>query len=594
MKGRVFYFFMCASVFSSCSDHKDIYNPDNSNKQYEENWTKKFGDIDLNHTWNVATLADVSVHLDEDASVDFFYIDGVKNYNLAHYELKAGISSFSMDVPQGIKTVYAVKSGGRNNRELAVPVGDDGRIDVVFRTVANPRGLVESLSPQPRQKVNLLNAADYTGFADAYYAANEWKILGNIGSAQVDYLQTDLSGYPYTQAILEELNKAEGKESVLSKYANDFSAKTTNAGEISLVVLSLQTSANTAVGYFYTSENTEAAMKAAPKYILLPGIKQFGKGATLNLTYYGMNGDETPTFTFPKDLYVHFFLLRGAGNNDLLIPGNKNEKPSRYEINGLYQLYSSGELNTVASGKGGFKEVSVLANFSTFGSGLEDGVNILSFEDWPRGGMVDWNDFAFMLNGPFKSFKRFQEEFDWTVVFEDLGDTDDFDFNDVVLGVKHLKKGQIFSDGTKVITSSALEVYLCAAGGMLPASVQYDGKTICNEVHQAFGVSTGTMVNTTGLTKDYVSLAHIENVDPNFSLTNDANKFSIVVNGKTNVSFPQKGAVPQAICVMGTWAWPTERTSIADAYTGFTDWVANQSANPDWYKTPNAGKVVTE
>ena len=77
--------------------------------------------------------------------------------------------------------------------------------------------------PQPRQKVNLLNAADYTGFADAYYAANEWKILGNIGSAQVDYLQTDLSGYPYTQAIFEELNKAEGKESVLSKYANDFS-----------------------------------------------------------------------------------------------------------------------------------------------------------------------------------------------------------------------------------------------------------------------------------------------------------------------------------------------------------------------------------
>ena len=596
MKRGIFCFLVYAGVFYSCSDHKDIYNPNSSRVQYEESWKKKFGDIDPNQTWNVATLVDLRIDLDENASVDFFYIDEGKSYNLAHYELKAGASSFSIDVPKEIKTLYAVKSGGANYQELAIPVGNGGGIDVIFRTPVNPRKVVTDLTPQSRKKVTLLAAEDYiqSGFADEYYAANQWGILGGIGSAHVDYLQTGLTAYPYTLAIIEELKKAENKESVLSKYADDFSAKTTNSGEISLITLPNETSANPAVGYFYTSENTEAAMKTAPKYILLPGIKQCNAGAKLKLTYYGPDGKGTPTFTFPKDVYIHFFLLRGAGNNDLKIPAGKDGLPERYEINGLYQFYSSSQLNAVVSRKGGFRQVPVMANFSTGGNnGIADGVNVLSFEDWPKNKMVDWNDFAFILDGPFKSFKRFQEEFDWTVVFEDLGDTDDFDFNDVVLGVKHLKKGQIFSDGTQVITSSALEVYLCAAGGTLPATVYYNNEQIGKEVHEAFGVSAQTMVNTTSLTKDYVSLGHFD-VAPDFSLTNDANKFSIIVDEETSVSFPRAGQVPQAICVAGNWAWPTERTSIADAYSAFTNWATNQSNNSDWYKTPNSGKVVTE
>lgn len=68
------------------------------------------------------------------------------------------------------------------------------------------------------------------------------------------------------------------------------------------------------------------------------------------------------------------------------------------------------------------------------------------------------------------------------IIAEDLGGSDDFDFNDVVFDV--------------ALLGDATVVTLQAAGGTLPLYIEAAGAN--REVHDAFGVSRATMVNTTG------------------------------------------------------------------------------------------------
>jgi hypothetical protein len=168
--------------------------------------------------------------------------------------------------------------------------------------------------------------------------------------------------------------------------------------------------------------------------------------------------------------------------------------------------------------------------------------------------------------------------------FEDLGTTDDFDFNDVVIRV---------STPDAQGTSS---VELMAAGGTLSTYVTYNGTKIGNEVHAAFGVGTNVMVNTgKGETKPFESLATIT-VPQGTDLSNLA--LGIEVNGnngqQTRVvrSADNTGKAPLVIVISGytsgdnagKWFWATERTNISSAYKQFSDWGANANSNDDWYK----------
>ena len=175
--------------------------------------------------------------------------------------------------------------------------------------------------------------------------------------------------------------------------------------------------------------------------------------------------------------------------------------------------------------------------------------------------------------------------------FEDLGTTDDFDFNDVVIRVS-----------TPVEGISTVE--LCAAGGTMPTYVLYDGAILGNgeEVHAKFGVSTSTMVNTLGAegstTDDEFKTLGTINVAGTADLT--TLPFSISVNNNngqsTLVSVGNfNGKAPLYITASGDengrWFWPTGRTNIADAFETFADWAADATSNTDWYKNATSGKV---
>lgn len=177
--------------------------------------------------------------------------------------------------------------------------------------------------------------------------------------------------------------------------------------------------------------------------------------------------------------------------------------------------------------------------------------------------------------------------------FEDLGTTNDFDFNDVVIRV------------STPDAQGKSTVELMCAGGTMSTVVTYgtgeNPSVLGSEVHEALGASSyKKMVNTgSDETKPFpVTLGTIEGLN---AQTNMANlPFGIKCEGnngqviKVVKSVAGNGKAPLVIVVSGDkngkWCWPTERTNISIAYPGFGAWGANVKDNTDWYKNA-AGSV---
>lgn len=152
----------------------------------------------------------------------------------------------------------------------------------------------------------------------------------------------------------------------------------------------------------------------------------------------------------------------------------------------------------------------------------------------------------------------------WRVFCEDLGATDDFDFNDIVFDV-------VNTDGKTIIT-------LRAAGGTLPAYI-FAGNEPLGEVHELFGVPTKTMVNTrtNGAVERPIVVLEIAG-------SYSADKIRIVVEGKDGVQYPleaKKGNVPYKFAAPLSVEWADERQDIKNRYERFGEWVKDQN-NKFW------------
>lgn len=169
------------------------------------------------------------------------------------------------------------------------------------------------------------------------------------------------------------------------------------------------------------------------------------------------------------------------------------------------------------------------------------------------------------------------------IICEDLSvnQASDFDFNDVVFDVR------LNTAHTKA------QVKFLAAGGTLPLTVGWDGQgTNWNdyEVHNIFGVSTGTMVNTnwkTGVTKDYVT----KTFTGSFSTYNDV-KIMVLKGENWEVITAHTGWPASKILVNTTYQWCDEREDIGIKYNSvtsgcpksFRDYVKDPSVKSDWYE----------
>lgn len=151
------------------------------------------------------------------------------------------------------------------------------------------------------------------------------------------------------------------------------------------------------------------------------------------------------------------------------------------------------------------------------------------------------------------------------VIAEDLSvsDNTDFDFNDVVFDVTF-----DYPAGKTTIT-------LLAAGGTLPLYV--GGQ----EVHEMFGVSTKTMVNTgAGASKDPVSFE----LDGTFNY--DANNIVVKVlkEGELAVITAERGKVASKIAVKPQYEWCKERQDIEEKHPAFGKYVKGEVGDDWWEK----------
>ena len=165
----------------------------------------------------------------------------------------------------------------------------------------------------------------------------------------------------------------------------------------------------------------------------------------------------------------------------------------------------------------------------------------------------------------------------------------DLDFNDVVFDVA------VFDEWIPSLNNNkrVAHVTLRAAGGTLPLHIgQLDD---AHEVHNLFGVSTKTMVNTGAQAyatngyeaKDNVPVAQFKLIlgdayqgDYNYE------EFPVWVGG--NMLTAKLGQAPYKLCVPTTTKWMKEKVIITNGYPKFADYVTT-GAPEDWYSTIGTG-----
>lgn len=211
----------------------------------------------------------------------------------------------------------------------------------------------------------------------------------------------------------------------------------------------------------------------------------------------------------------------------------------------------------------------------------------IGFEDDPNASEKDLNDIVLMLD-PVPYIVDHEPD-GFILAAEDLGNTGDFDFNDVVFSVTH-----IAGEKTAIVTP-------LAAGGTLPIQLYYDGKPVGGEFHSLFGGSKSSeMINTDKITKaaDPIEIevpgdfAIGEYADYDNNENSHFRKFTISINnGQTMLTAPKNGAAPQIMCLPANWEWPKEQVNIQDAYPDFGDWGKNYS-NTEWIKNKIDGMII--
>ena len=206
---------------------------------------------------------------------------------------------------------------------------------------------------------------------------------------------------------------------------------------------------------------------------------------------------------------------------------------------------------------------------------LQNNYKYLCFEDFDSDTPVDgvssdrdFNDLVFVFDPAPIIVTNVSRP--WVLALEDLGTTDDYDFNDAVIGIEYIA-GQTTAKVTPL-----------AVGATLPIYLMYDGVQVGEELHKYWGAEPTDrkypMINTSGDYKEATVKFEDITVKNTFSLleftANQNGGLSFQVGNETvNATPPNVGIAPQVICVPWHWSWPRERTRIDSAYPHFTNWV---------------------
>lgn len=324
-------------------------------------------------------------------------------------------------------------------------------------------------------------------------------------------------------------------------------------------------------------------------------------GTSYKLAFFGENHDQEATYNFPTGYHIVFFIAPFQPSNgtyttseyNYSLPelnkriGNYNGNYFNNHLDGNIDcptyITETGQWGNQVSARGAIKAASWTFNGQTF-LGFEDG-----------GHDEDLNDIVFWVQGQYKTpeppitvpdpdpLPEPQSE-SWIIACEDLGNTDDIDFNDVVFSVSH------------TAGETTAKVTPLAAGGVLPSNIYHGGNNL-GEIHNLIN---GAQPNANGQysmlntgSKGTPGSAITITVPADYSVTNHG--FTVKVKDQNEsivLESAEIGTAPQMLVLPGEWAWPTERTPIGTAFPMFVNWSKAANTAIDWYKSPVEGKVV--
>lgn len=192
----------------------------------------------------------------------------------------------------------------------------------------------------------------------------------------------------------------------------------------------------------------------------------------------------------------------------------------------------------------------------------------------------------------------YYSDMQFLLAFEDLGIAVDLDYNDFILGIRH------------VVGRDEMELRIMALGTNLNVWVYFDGKELFDgkEIHQLLQTVNSTYVNVFSdknvfplenrVNSQFNISSHPEiivkyKVAEDFSVEEMVKHISIKTAKPLDKNEDKEvkeiffgrdlGKAPLALLIAdGNWEWPSEGVDIGTAYPDFINWVADQD-HYNWY-----------
>lgn len=569
MKKSFLMVFVAGGLFmASCTE--DAYNPDRIKEDYEQNFVDLFGEINPNQDWNVAELKSVTVEPGNSTEVEIYANAGDIYKLVGNYKGISGVQTLTFDA-------------AKNLNDFFVSVGGKGK---------------------------LVKNGEEVSFTDASTRTYESDVTG-VFTKLTEYKRFS---WKEVTTITNKLREDKDNTNVHGIKSNFIMQKKPDE-IINVYPIYWNAMYKHTVGIFWEEGN---GLKEVDVYtdkegddlqVFLQKKKRSWFPPSSSWEDYGwVNANNNSNDRYSRG-YASTVLPVKYDNNDYRVKEGEGfqsrgftiELPDYTEFGFYIKVYGTdGKLietyytNKYKNGKAG-----EMASYFTDNQGRA----FLGFEDqYSRGAKKDLNDLMLIID-PAPSVIVEPEEPDpepepepespstWTIAVEDLGNTDDYDFNDIVFTIKHVSGTEVATI-TPLAAGGSLETYLCYTDG--------EGEYHEKEFHSFFGVdgpgSDGTypLINTQSV--NYSASSFEIKVDKDFSVAEKMGGFTIkVVNNQTQstvvIAAPDAGAAPQMICVPSGWQWPVERVNINDAYPGFSTWI-NDPTQVDWYKNPVNGQVM--
>ena len=625
-----------ALAFSACSEDLGLAGTENG-----ENSGWPLNSVDPKQTWMTSETVQLDISIDDEADITAQTIMNEKVTVLGQTHLK-GSGVMFLDIPQGIGSsfglVYDDGVNAKQYRQINL-VGNNAKVvDVNFQSASNTK----SVAPAAQRA--------------STRAATNNSLYGNSIIEDCGYLNFGPWGWGDVKKALVESQNSKNNMSTLIDYELMEGGELLANDDILLSFLyghTGQTAART-LGYYYHSVGSysDIVFKDIAEVLKLDyynGKAKVQYQVDDKPTWYDANFDyrddpanpsQTPANSVRKGddawntLNVHNYYgdrltaIRGL-TFKLSIPKGKEygfylrteEKLSTDQKTKLTNLGVTDSNLPEYSANYSCAAMNTKTNNFRSAIAIYDNFTFMGMDDDLGGGDFDCNDVTFALSNS-KGEKYIPEFTDgtknsnwnkdviekhpeyinppsleetnlqsWTLAFENAGLDNDYDFNDVVLKV------------TPDTKNEKAEVKLLATGAQRKTEVYFNG-TLLGEVHELFGVSTDTFVNTTSntATRKAITLNSIE-WPKNTTMEAQRMNFSLKVyndDGTVDREFSMKDLLndmksPQVLCVAGNWKWPKERIAVHVAYPLIGKWGVNFNNEEyyNWYSQPKADAVVT-